>query len=102
MMPRRLMRSDRRLHPDVEALADDLGGVDLAAVAAHLEMQVRAGRIAGRADQADALARRHRFARVDVDAAEVSVQAGHAVGMLHLDKVAVAPRIIAGAQNLAL
>ena len=39
---------------DLESLAQHRGRIDLGAVATDFEMQVRAGRAAGRADQADA------------------------------------------------
>ena len=63
----------RHLHGDVEAAAQHLGRLDAAPVAAHLEMQMRAGRIAGLADQADANALAHRLARMHVDTAQMAV-----------------------------
>ncbi|MNX50170.1 hypothetical protein D3C86_807880 [compost metagenome] len=62
-------------------------------------MQVRAGRIAGRADQADPLARGDLLARMHIDAAEVAIDAAQAIGVLHLDEVTVAAGLETGAHH---
>src|SRR5690606_22434914 len=85
----------------LEAAADDLGRVDLGAVAADLEMQVGTGRIAGRADQADAAALGDRVARSHVDAAQVGIEGVHAVRVAKLDEVAIAARIMADTDHAA-
>src|SRR5690606_25578337 len=78
---------------------DVLERVDLGAVAADLEMQVRAGGIAGRADLADDLAGADLGPDAGLDAAEVRVEGAQAVGVHDLDEVAVAAVAAGGADH---
>ena len=65
-------------------------------------MKVRAGGIAGGADQTDALTGCDRIAVRHIDPAQVAVQGAHAVGVAHLDEVAIALGVIARADDFAL
>src|SRR5690606_12115283 len=86
---------------DGELAPDVVQRVDLSPVAAHFEMQVRAGRIAGRADLADHLAGADLGPGSRLDAAQVGVEGAQAVGVLDLDVVAVAA-VAAGGHDHAL
>src|SRR5690606_26146649 len=77
-------------HLDGELAADEIERIDLDAVAAHLEVQVRAGRIAGRADAADGLAGEHLGPAPRLDAAQVGIEGAQAVGVTDLDEIAIA------------
>ena len=65
-------------------------GVDRVVVQTDLVVEVRAGRAAGGADEAEELAAGYVVAHLDVDVREVAVAAGKAVTVVDLDHVAVA------------
>ena len=60
----------------------------------HFEMQVRAGRAAGRADQRDGLALLYGIADADQHALVVRIAGDVAVAVIDLDHVAVAEAIL--------
>src|SRR6187551_1883658 len=70
-----------------DSAADEAQRVDLAAVLEHLEVHVRAGRTAGRADEGDRVAARHGAAHAHREAAIVTVAGDQAVAIAHLDEV---------------
>lgn len=75
--------------------------VDRRVVAAHLEVEVRPGRVAGRADVTDPRAAVDHLAGGDDDRGEVRVPAGVAEPVLDDDEVAVAAGVVAGEYHRA-
>src|SRR4051794_1316858 len=76
-----------------EALPQRGQRVDRGAADAHLEVQVRPGRVPGHADEPELLPGRHDLPRTDVDLGEVRVHRGDAAADLDDDEVPVAPRV---------
>ena len=70
---------------------EDAGGVDVGAVEAHFEVQVRPEGTARVAADADGIAGLDRIADVDLPAGEVGVEGGKAVAVVQNDVFAVTP-----------